>query len=389
MVHASSRMESRNWEGRLDTVLQRQLSHNQEQAIDNALDHLFHTDLDAYDALLDSVEAISASCTLEHEGKPHDALLLAVPVLAWTRFSIAAGAIAAASLTAITEQLHTHVLAAETRATVAPMLFSMDQLPRTYADAYLLTRRMAQAALDGRALSVPSELPETVAFLADTRYLLVVVTAPAGQALLRWQEDEPSAGRQLSPQAVLTQWQIQATPTLQAVLPGCGLELLLPGAYYATCREADKAIRPISLRAAVHFLTHALAVEADQLSAVIAPIGDENSEMRIDEFRIAFSLSGNNEVLYGVVWPLYDEESAEEYLSSMTARRGISAPLTPLQQIVTVLRESGMTRLQQIDAVLPPEHCDDCGVPLFCDAEEEMVHAEMPEESGQNTGHLH
>ena len=35
------------------------------------------------------------------------------------------------------------------------------------------------------------------------------------------------------------------------------------------------------------------------------------------------------------------------------------------------------------------EFCEDCGAPLFCDASDDMVHAEMPEDSGQNSGHLH
>ena len=93
MVRASSRIEARAWETRLDGLLQKQLANNQQQAIDNALDHLFHTDLDAYDALLDSIEAISSSCSMEHGDKRYDALLVAIPVLAWTRFTIPSGAI--------------------------------------------------------------------------------------------------------------------------------------------------------------------------------------------------------------------------------------------------------------------------------------------------------
>jgi hypothetical protein len=174
------------------------------------------------------------------------------------------------------------------------------------------------------------------------------------------------------------------------LLPGCGIELLLPSAYYVACREADKAIRPISLRAAVYYLTHVLSVEPAQLSAVIAAVGDEASDMRVDEFRISYSVTGNNDVVYGVVWPLYDEESAEEYVANLTHQRAVaSAPSSPLQQIISVLRESGITRIQQADSVFPPEYCDDCGAPLFCDVEEEMVHAEMPEDAGQNSGHLH
>lgn len=389
MVLSTSRMEARSWESRLDAVLQKQLGANQQQAIDSALDHLFHTDLDAYDTLLDCVEAISSSCSLEQDGKRHDALLVAVPILAWTRFAIPSGQVSAAALQTISAHLHGHIFASKVRAAIAPTLFSIDQLPRSYCDTYLLVRRMAEAALSGKALQLPNELPETAPFLADTRYLLVAVTAEAGQPLLRWQEEEAGSSRNASAQAALTQWQLQAGPNVQALMPGCGIELLLPGAYYVTCREADKAIRPISLRAAVHYLTHSLSVEPEQLQVVIAPIGDEASEMRVDEFRISFGLATGNDIYYGVVWPLYDEESAEELLPSLGLRRGLNAPLTPQQQIIAVLRESGVTRIQQVETMMPPEYCDDCGSPFFCDVEEEMVHAEMPEETGQGSGQLH
>jgi len=390
MVRASSRIETRAWETRLDSLLQKQLANNQQQAIDNALDHLFHTDLDAYDALLDSIEAISSSCTIEQDGKRYDALLIAIPVLAWTRFTIPSGAINTNILQTITAHLHGYILAANTRAAVAPVLFSIDQLPRSYCETYQLTRRMAESAISGKAQAAPTALPETAAFLADTRHLLALVTAESGQPLLRWQEDESGNNLQAFSQSALTQWQLQAGPNLQNLLPGCGIELLLPSAYYVACREADKAIRPISLRAAVYYLTHVLSVEPAQLSAVIAAVGDEASDMRVDEFRISYSVTGNNDVVYGVVWPLYDEESAEEYVANLTHQRvAASAPSSPLQQIISVLRESGITRIQQTDSVFPPEYCDDCGAPLFCDAEEEMVHAEMPEDAGQNSGHLH
>ncbi len=390
MVRASSRIETRAWETRLDSLLQKQLANNQQQAIDNALDHLFHTDLDAYDTLLDSIEAISSSCTIEEGDKRYDALLIAIPVLAWTRFTIPSGPINATILQTISAQLHGHILAANTRATVAPVLFSIDQLPRSYCETYQLTRRMAESAISGKAQSAPTVLPETAAFLADTRHLLALVTAETGQPLLRWQEDETGSNLQTLSQSAITQWQLQAGPNLQNLLPGCGIELLLPSAYYVACREADKAIRPISLRAAVYYLTHVLSVEPAQLSAVIAAVGDEASDMRVDEFRISYSVTGNNDVVYGVVWPLYDEESAEEYVANLTHQRAVvSAPSSPLQQIISVLRESGITRIQQADSVFPPEYCDDCGAPLFCDVEEEMVHAEMPEDAGQNSGHLH
>ncbi len=390
LAQSGSRLERRHWERRLDLSLQKMLGNHQQQAIDSALDHLFHTDLTGYDVLLDGVETASSSCTVEHEGKTFDGLLIAVPVIAWTRFSIPSGPISAEQMNTLFAHLHGHVLANDSRAVLAPALLSIDQLPRSYCDTYLLTRRMVDAALTGKSLQLPSELPETIPFLADTRYLLMAVVAESAKPLLRWEDEEAGTNAQTGRRTVLTQWQTQAGPNVQPMLPGCGIELLLPDAYYVACREADKAVRTVSLRAAAHYLTNSLGVEANQLSAIIAAVGDPANSMRIDEYRISFSSGSQTDVYYGVVWPLYDEESAEEDVQAELPRRpGLPTPLAPLQQIVTALREAGVTRIQNSETVFSPEFCDDCGAPLFCDSSDDMVHAEMPEDSGHNTGHLH
>ena len=390
LAMSGSRLERRHWENLLDQGLEKLLGNNQQQAIDSALDHLFHTDPLAYEVLLDGVETISSSCSQTHEAKIFKGLLLAVPIIAWTRYAIPSGQISVTQMQTLFAQLHGHIIAQDTHAAIAPALFSIDQLPRSYCDTFFLTRRMVDAALNGKALQLPAELPETAPFLADTRYLLVAVAAELNKPLLRWEEDDAGINTQLSRRTVLDQWQAQAGPTVQALLPGCGIDLLLPDSYYVACREADKAVRPISLKAAVHYLTHSLTVEANQLSAIVASIGDQANAMRIDEYRISFSLSSNSDVYYGVVWPLYDEESADDDVPVDTSRRpGVPPPLSPLQQIVAALREAGITKIQNAETVFSPEFCDDCGAPLFCDSNDEMVHAEMPEDIGQNTGHLH
>lgn len=390
LVQAASRIEQRNWENRLDSALLKLLTGNQQQLIDSALDHLFHTDLAAYDGLLDAVEANSASCTLEHESQHYDALLMAIPILAWTRFAIPAGPISASLLQTISAHLHGHVLAADTRVAVAPMLFAIDQLPRSYCDTYLLTQRMAEAALSGKALQMPTEMPETAPFLADTRFVLLTVTAVSGMPMLRWQEEAAGTNLQASTQAVLTQWQAQAGPNLQPLFPGCGTELLLPEAYYVACRDADKKIRPVSVRAAVNYLTHALTIDAGQIASVVAGFGDESNDMGIDEYRISFTVADNPDVFYGVVWPLYDEEGSEDDMQAMQPRRPAAVvPVTPLQQIVSLLRDAGITRITRPELLFTPEFCDDCGAPLFCDHTEELVHAEMPEDTPQSSAHLH
>jgi uncharacterized protein YuzB (UPF0349 family) len=45
-----------------------------------------------------------------------------------------------------------------------------------------------------------------------------------------------------------------------------------------------------------------------------------------------------------------------------------------------VLREAGVKDVIFLDHHFPLEFCDDCGAPLYPNAEGELVHAEMPEQ---------
>lgn len=390
LAQAASRVEERTWESSLDSLILKALKGSHQETIDAALEHLFKADLNAYDALMEAVEAGSESCIVEHEGAQYQALLIAAPILAWTRFSIASGTVNEEMRTTLCAHLHGHVLAPDTRLSMAPTLFAIDQLPRTHAETYALTQRMAQAAIKGTPLKPLSNAPETAPFLADTRYLLAVVAAPAGAPLFSWQATA-NAGDRLQ---ALAQWRAQATPNVATLLPGCGVELLMPEAYYVACREADKHIRPASIRAAVHFLTHTLGVEASGLRAIIGGFSEDTVEGRVDEYRIGFTLRQNPEVIYGVVWPLYGREDEEEpaatSFEALTTPEVLDTELrTPLEEIIALLRACGITHIKRHTETFPMEFCDDCGAPLYPDPDAELVHAEMPEDAPAGTGHFH
>ncbi|WP_292934865.1 DUF2863 family protein [Noviherbaspirillum sp.] len=390
MAQAASRLEERIWEHALDTLLHKTLKSAHQNMIDAALEHLFKTDLDAYDVLMEAVEAGSESCTLEHDGIHYHALLIAAPVLAWTRFSIASGGINDEMLGVLGAHLHGHLLAEGTRLAMVPTLFAIDQLPRNHVETFTLTQRMAQAAVKGTHVRAPSNAPETAPFLADTRFLLAVVVAPVGSPLFRWQATlHPNDRAQ-----ALDAWRAQATPNITSLLPGCGIELLLPEAYFVACREADKQIRPASIRAAVHFLTNTLGIEANGLRAIIGSFSEDPVGGRVDEYRIGFTLRQNPEVIYGVVWPLYGQEDEDQ--SAVTTFESLTTPeildtelRTPLEEIIALLRACGITHIKRHNEHFPMEFCDDCGAPLYPDAEAELVHAEMPEDAPAGTGHFH
>lgn len=389
-TQAASRLEERSWEGCVDALLHKLLKSGHQDTIDAALEHLFKTDLPAYDTLMESVEASSESCMIEHDGVQYDVLLIAAPILAWTRFTIASGTIPDEMRMTLSAHLHGHLLAPDTRLALQPTLFSIDQLPRTHVETFAMTQRMAQSAVKGAALRPLANPPETAPFLADTRYLLAAVAARRGEPLFAWQASLHLSDRMQA----LAQWRAQATPNIMSLMPGCGVELLMPEAYYVACREADKEIRPASIRAAVHYLTNTLGVDTSGLRTIIGGFSEDPVAGRVDEYRVSFTLRQNPEVVYGVVWPLYGQEDEEETVSptleAVMMPESVSEELrTPIEEIVALLRACGITHIKRHSERFPMEFCDDCGAPLYPDAEGELVHAEMPEDAPSGTEHFH
>jgi len=370
---SGSRIEDTFWETRLSILIDKLLEDSNEVALTAALDQLYGAQERAYDALADLVEARCESRIPQpgengagKPGKTFDLLLFVVPILAWSRYSIPAGAVASTSLANARVQLLAHVFANDVRIGIADFLFSPDQLPQSYCDTAALANRLGTAALHSRDLHLdPGQMAETANFLSDTRYLLGVAAVPHGAAVFRWQEDD---GDRVE---AFKQWRAQGGEALRPLLPGCASEMLLPQPYHAGCRDADRLSRPYSLRASVAYLSTTLNLAPAGLRAVIAPFYDQ----RLEEYRIGFTLKSSNEVIHGVVWPLLD---AEDDLTDMAA------------QIETVLREIDIPEVVVIEHRLPLEYCDDCGAPLYPNPEGEPVHAELPEEQAEAAPrHLH
>jgi hypothetical protein len=365
LSHSGSRVEDHYWDQRLAAQVDKLLAAGNEDALTNALDHLYRANGRAYDELADTLEARAEGGQLTGDGGEHDALLIAAPLLAWSRYMIQAGPIPAETLTNLQVQLQAHVLAQGTRLALADYLFSPDQLPRSYCDTYGIAAQLAQAALGKGVLGVdPESMSETAQFLSDMRYLVGVVVAPRGEALFRWQETDGSR------ETAATQWHAQGGAALQALLPGCAYELLLPDAYHAACREADRQARPYSVRASVLYLKTELNLQPAAMRAVVAPF----HEHRLEEYRVGFTLRDKPGVVHGVVWPLLD---AEDEASEIPA------------QIEAVLKETGVTEVLTLDHRFPLEYCDDCGAPLYPNPDGEPEHAEMPERDEQAPAQLH
>ncbi len=371
LANAGSRIEDRFWEAQLTVRIERLLDGGHSQPLHEALDRLHQADSEAYGALIETIEECAESVSFEHQGQRWEALLVAAPLIAWTRFRIPSGPISTELVQTLSSHWQAHTLAREARLRLVPMLYSVDQLPREHVELRRLTRRLAASLVNGATPRLDlKSLPETAEMLADTRFVLGVVAAPAGQPLFRWQEID--AGDHSSRVQCLEQWVSQARPNLEPMLPGCGFECLLPDAYHLNMRESDRRVRPYSIQAAVHYLTHALDLEPAALKASIAAYGKD----RVDEYRIGLSTGSDDEVAYGIVWPLLGPEAETDEPS-------------PLEHIRELLRSLGVGDIRNWPELQEPDFCEDCGVPLYPNCKGEAVHAEMPADIEPEASQFH
>lgn len=364
LADSGSLAEDRYWESQLVEGIDRLLAEHDEEALNAALDQLYAKDARGYEELADFIESRTETApSLDAE---HDVLLIGAPILAWSRYRIPANAIPSAVLANLRVHLSAHILASDARLALADFLFSPDQLPRGYCATSEFTDAIGRAALADQNLHIETEgLPETAHFLSDTRYLLAAVAVPKGKPFFSWQE--PGGSREQA----LDRWRSQGGACLAPLLPGCATEVVLPEAYFAASRQADRASRPYAIRASVAFLGAELETPAAHLRAIIAPFHDRE----LEEYRIGFARHDDDAVLHGVVWPLL---GAEDENTDIPA------------QIEAVLRDCGVSDIVFLDHPFPLEYCDDCGAPMYPSSDGEVVHAEMPEDHGADTPrHLH
>ena len=363
---SGSRVEDLFWEEQLRTLILKLLRADNNTPLEAALDHLLHFQPGAHEALLEEIETLTEWTVLEKDGVRYDVLLLVAPIIAWTRYSIPTGAIPPKILEALTTQLHDCVLAQNVNLVVMPWLVSVDQMPHSFTQTWQWLQQLGAHALgDPPAKPIMANTTESANLLADTRYLVSAVAVPQGAPMFRWQNNpqHTDTGRD----ACLSQWTTHTYTHFTTLLPGCIFECLLPDAYYISHHDADRRIRPLTLRAAIAWLETAANFSPSQLRAVIAGCG----EQRIDEYRIAFTTRNTSKVIYGCIWPL---QSREEALSHEE-----DTP-NPIEEINHLLKELGLLEIRHIPGVLPAEYCEDCAAPYFPSPLGEMVHAELPEE---------
>ncbi|MBM3377828.1 MAG: DUF2863 family protein [Betaproteobacteria bacterium] len=364
LAQSGSRAEDRFWENRLDAEIDGLITNGDEGSLNAALDRLADRESRAYEELADAIEGRVEHTVVKSSDGVRDVLLIAAPVLAWSRMPVPTRALGAAMVQSFRKMLIENVFSENTDLAIADYFFSPDQLPETFGETAELRLALTAQLSDGRLPVDTGSLNETAQFLADQRYLIGVVSAPVGSPLFRWQDGLVSRDE------VMAAWRQASQAAFGQLLPACGFEPMLPRAYYVACRDADRAARPFSITASVAFLSTTLGISPSHLSAVVAGCYNRT----LEEYRVGFQVAEQDDVIHGVVWPLL---GAEDEMSDV------------VEEIEAVLREAGIQQIEILRQRMPMEYCEDCGAPMYPNTEGEMVHAELPETSESAGQHLH
>src|SRR6185436_52560 len=143
---SGSLTEDRYWESAMSALAAKLLENGNDAPIDGALDHLYQTNLGAYDTLIELVENESESIVSMQGDRAWQALLIAAPIVVWSKCAIPSGTIPREEADTLRVQLQGHVLAQGARVTLVPYLYSIDQLPRHFSELRRLAARLADGA---------------------------------------------------------------------------------------------------------------------------------------------------------------------------------------------------------------------------------------------------
>jgi hypothetical protein len=373
LAQAGSRIERTHWHARLQTLVAQLLAVGDDEALNTVLSRLSEGEPIAHDALMDTIESAVESTTITTQNESRDVLLVACPLLAWSRYAIPTPVLSIKDQTALIDALKTTVLTRHADVALLGMLVGPDQIPREFTQLAQLTRKLAESLSTGKPTPLHDQArEETNRFLSDTRYLIAAVSVPRGEAIFRWQEARTAnSSSQLNERGEIAQvWSAQTQKIFEPLLAGCRITMLLPEAFHAACAAADRASRPHSIEACVRFLSEAIDLPPEKQRAVIGPFYAQ----RLEEYRIGLGPRNDDMLYHGVVWPLLGIEDEQ---GDMPA------------EIEQVLRALGVTDIVSHDHRFPMEYCDDCGSPMYANADGELAHLEMPESVAAQPSILH
>src|SRR5437016_1811391 len=117
---SGSLTEDRFWEEQMSALVSRLLANANDAPIDGALDHLYQTNLGAYDTLIELVENESESVATMQGDRAWQALLIAAPIVVWSKYAIPSGSISRAEADTLKVHLQARSIRRESHISTTP-----------------------------------------------------------------------------------------------------------------------------------------------------------------------------------------------------------------------------------------------------------------------------
>ncbi|MGH6609789.1 MAG: DUF2863 family protein, partial [Burkholderiaceae bacterium] len=152
LSESGSRLEQQLWQRRLLELINDRLVRRNDDAVEAALEELARSNQPAYDDLADLAESCAESTTIEIDGQAYDALLIAMPLLAWSRYRLPTTTLASTMCDSLRAHLSGHLLARDARVALADHLYSIDQLPEAFGDVRRQIEQLGDATAEGITL---------------------------------------------------------------------------------------------------------------------------------------------------------------------------------------------------------------------------------------------
>ncbi|MEI6737136.1 MAG: DUF2863 family protein, partial [Pseudomonadota bacterium] len=176
-VDSASHAEEQYWFAVIETMVSALMDRGNDIAIEAALEHTHQLNAAAHEILAASCEAAAESCHYNidiNDGVlTRHALLISIPIIAWSKYQIPAGLLSEQAIAPIRAQLHGHILSHDVSLCLNPFLYSIDHLPRGFSDTRKLVKTMADATRNDAPATIDySKLGVAAELLADVRFIL-------------------------------------------------------------------------------------------------------------------------------------------------------------------------------------------------------------------------
>lgn len=356
LAQCTSQLQAQPHEARIRELCNAVLDQGEDGDIEAALAHFKQEEPGGYG--YEKLLAIAEDCSEAIVDERGSALMLLIPIMAWSRYRNYYGILDQDVLEDIADCVRRCFASPKARVIMGSHMISADHLPEAFREVRGLVDGMRR--LDhGEVYGIGSLLRETPPpDFADSRYILCTVAADKTEDLLR-----PNDDTLVSMARAMMNFCLEVHDILEFTMIGSVFEVQPVGGFYQSWRESETTMRAWGLKALVDFAA-SMGFAPDKLVATMGlfvPNARENDKM--SELRIG--LTPKNEpdhVIAGIAWPLMPDE--------MDSFAGTAHD---------ILESKSLHDIVEHEQTFSLEWCEDCGSPLYATPDGLVVHVELPD----------